>query len=343
VDADIGRLVSGVQSSTATFVIVADHGHIDTGGHGGWEPDVVLVPAVFSGASVRLGTASGQLSQVAPTLSVLSGLKVPAYAASTSLRGVIASATPSLFAAEEAHHLAFNEYYVGVVSSGTIVASAYTKGVAEHGGSDAFTAYVRDQRLSLERNARLGVSFLIVAAVLIVFVAIGVASWRALVAALAGATAYYALYNLLFFVVHRYLWSLSAFNTETQVKAFMNGRLVEAAISALIGVAVAAAVYPLLRNPARGPRERGYLGGWLAMAPATLLVVLGTLAAQVAWFLWYYGAQVTWILPDFMWGFKYDLDLIQMTAAGAAALIAPVVTYLIGRYHPRVRGGRVAG
>ena len=55
------------------------------------------------------------------------------------------------------------------------------------------------------------------------------------------------------------------------------------------------------------------------------------------------ASPVTWVLPDLKWGFKYDLDLIQATALGAAALLAPVVTYLVGRYHPRVaRPGEAA-
>ena len=92
-------------------------------------------------------------------------------------------------------------------------------------------------------------------------------------------------------------------------------------------------------SAAQRPRARRiaeYLAGYLALAPATLLVILGTLAVQVAWFLWRWGAAVTWMLPDFRWAFKYDLDLVQMTAVGASVLLAPLVTYLIGRYHPKV-------
>ena len=44
-----------------------------------------------------------------------------------------------------------------------------------------------------------------------------------------------------------------------------------------------------------------------------------------------------------MWAFKADLDMVQATALGAAALLAPLVTYLVGRYHPRVARGTVAG
>jgi hypothetical protein len=55
---------------------------------------------------------------------------------------------------------------------------------------------------------------------------------------------------------------------------------------------------------------------------------------QIAWYLWRWGVPVAWVLPDFEWAFKYDLDLIQVTALAVAALVAPVVTFLVGRYHP---------
>ena len=343
VDADIARLVSGLQADATTFVVVADHGHIATGGHGGWEPDVVSVPGIFSGAPVVLGTATGALDQVAPTIAVLSGMRVPPYAESTALRTVISTTTEKTFAAEEAHHLAFEAHYVSVVLGSDQRPESLAKGAAEHGGPDGYAAFVRDTRLATEREQRLPISLAIFAVVVVVIVLIGFASWRALLAAAGGTAVYYLLYEGLFFVVHRYAWSLSVFNTETQVAAFMNARMVEAVLAALLGVAIAAIAYPYLRKVGWGSRDRRYLGGWLALAPATLLLILGTLAIQVAWFLWWWGASVTWVLPDFKWAFKYDLDLVQMTAVGAAVLVAPIVSYLIGRYHPKVRVRRETG
>ncbi len=343
IDRDIARLVEGLQREDTSFVVTADHGHIDAGGHGGWETEVVNVPAVFTGGPIRLGTATGELAQMAPTLSVIEGLRPPAYAASVALSGVLSDESSATMAADKAHHLAFDAYYVDVVTGEQYPLDAFVKGSAEHGGPDGYASYVRQQRVDLEQAQRQPIMIYVVLATLLVFGIIAAVSWRAFVAGLAGVATYYVVYNVLFFWVHGYLWSLSAFNTETQVQAFMNGRLLEAAIAALVGVAVAAAVYPLMRHPAWGPQDRGFLAGWLALAPATLMLVLGTLAVQVAWFVWQYGASVTWILPDFKWAFKYDLDLVQMTAVGAAVLLAPVVTYLIGRYHPRVRRGRVGG
>jgi len=73
------------------------------------------------------------------------------------------------------------------------------------------------------------------------------------------------------------------------------------------------------------------------LGPATSLATLATLGLQVAWFVWAWGIDPVWGLPDLKWGFKYDLDLIQATAVGFIAVLTPLVTYLIGRYHPRVR------
>jgi hypothetical protein len=121
------------------------------------------------------------------------------------------------------------------------------------------------------------------------------------------------------------------------VGSVMNGRMIEALVSAIVAAKVAALVYPLLRREPKGARVRGYAGGWLALGPATVLAIQATLGLQIAWFLWAYGAAVTWALPNLKWGFKYDLDLVQATALGAAIVLSPLVTYLVGRYHPLVR------
>lgn len=333
VGVDIARLVAGLQGDGTTFIITADHGQTDTGGHGGWEPEVLHVPGVFAGTGVKLDKGTGTLDQIAPTVSVLLGLEPPAYAESQALRSVIATSDESVFGTDVSHHLTFDAYYIGVVRGVAPTRQQLLSG----GGADANAASATADRLAAERNDRLPLLLMICTGALLVIGVVGVASWRALVSATVGMVAYYGVYELLFFVVHGYRWSLSAFNTEAYVKTFMDWRLGEAALAALVGVAVATLVYPYLRSRPKGAGEPAYLPGYLSLAPATLLVVLATLAVQVGWFLWQWGASVVWILPNLMWGFKYDLDLIQMTAVGAAALVAPLVAYLIGRYHPRVR------
>jgi hypothetical protein len=331
VDRDLARLVSALQGPATTFVVTADHGHIDTGGHGGPEDIVTRTPAVFAGPNVRPGTGEGTQDQVAPTVALLADLPAPRNATGAPLD--VASKAPlgaERFRAQQV--AAFGAYAAAVAGPAT---KPNTKLLTAEGARAAFDAATA-ARLAQERTARLPMALALAAACLLAIVAVGVLSWRALVAALAGTAAYYVVYEGLYFVVHGYRWSLSSFNSEEMLKGFLNGRMTDAVIAGVVAAFVAAVAYLFTR--AAPQRARGeFLPGWLALGAATVLVVQATIGLQVAWYLWFWGASVTWFIPDLAAGFKYDLDLIQLTGLGAAALLAPVVTWLVGRYHPSRR------
>jgi len=343
IDADVSRLVTALQSNGTTFIVTADHGHIDTGGHGGWEDEATTVPGILAGSAVAMGTGEGNLDQIASTIAVLEGVRPPTYAAGTALRSALTTTAPAVFLADAQHHRLFVANYVEIASQGTTPAAAMLERYPRIAGMDAAAVTARNARLSVERAERAPYALAVVALVLAVAIVLGLLARRALVSALAGVAVYYAAYNALFFLVHGYLWSLSAFNTETQVSAFMNGRMADAVLAAVLGVAVAGIVYPFLRQYPHGLADKDFLGGWLALAPATVLLIQGSLALQVAWYFWYWGLSITWVLPDFKWAFKADLDMVQITALGVAAVLAPIGTYLVGRYHPRVRLRRTVG
>jgi hypothetical protein len=346
IDLDLSRLVTGLQRDDTAFIIVADHGHLATGGHGGWEPEVTTVPGVFAGAGIKLGSGTGQLEQIAATVSALEGVPTPPYAAGLTLRSVITTGAPIVYQRDRAHHVAFDAHMVDVITQGDSKINSRQLLSATPAAADSLVARARAERLAVERSQRIPGALIVLAVIVIVVGVLWVQSWRALVSALAGAAGYYAVYNALFFS-QGFRWSLSTFNTETNVRAFMNGRMLDAVIAGVAAAAIAAAVYPLLRTSPRGPRDPWFLSGWLALGPAMVLVIEATLAIQVVWYGWWYGFSVSWTLPNFMWAFKADLDMVQMTALGAVAILAPVVTYLVGRYHPviaRVRAGdEVAG
>jgi hypothetical protein len=329
VDGEIGRLVAAFQAPDTTFVIAADHGHIDTGGHGGPEDVVTLVPAVFVGPNVRLGKGEGTQDQVAPTIALLADLALPRNA--TGAPFDIAVKAPLGSDRVEAQQVAAYSAYTRALATNLPGSSDATAASA----ADARAAFdkVTDYRLGVERSNRLPVSLALWAACAVAIVAVGLLAWRGLIAAIGGTIAYYLVYHGLFFVVHGYRWSLSAFNSEALLKPFLNGRMVEALIAGVVAAVVAAEVYLALRADPKRPTGE-YLPGWIALGTATILVIQASIVAQVAWYLWYWGASVTWYIPDLAMGFKYDLDLIQLTGLGASAILAPVVTYLIGRFHP---------
>ena len=343
VDQDLGALVGALQDGHTTFVVASDHGHIATGGHGGWEDEVTRVPVVIAGPGATVGRVSGGQEDVAPTAAALLGIPVPRASIGRIVPSVLTTPSPQALAPAHEERETMVRRYREVVLSGA--AGHKVTLIADHGVPDdrldALMASDTAARLAKERQQRIPTALAVAAVALGIVLVIGILSWRALVAALAGTLGYYLLYNILFFFVHGASWSLSAFNSEDLLRTFFNMRMGEAALAVVFAAAVAADIYlALRRRPGRPVGE--YLPGWLSLGVATVLVILSTLTLQVAWYLWQWGAAVTWIVPDLRWGFKYDLDLIQATAVGAAVLLAPLVTYLVGRYHPLGIGGRHA-
>lgn len=334
VDADLSRLVTELDDGDTVFVVLPDHGGLPKGGHGGWEGPVIHTFAAFAGPGVAKGTASAGLEDVAPTVSVLAGLQAPQMGKGIAIDKVLADSNGRAKDADFLRAIGFTLAYAREIGGSTALEDVDTISTVDEIRAIATSAEAT--RLAEERRTRLPLALGLAFAALAVLIIIGLVSWRGLVAALAGAFDYVVVYNALFFGLHGYRWSLSAFNKEELVQAFMNGRMIEAVIAGLIGCVTAGLVYAALHRASRGERA-GRAASWVSLGIATALAILAVLALQIAWFLWQWGAAVTWILPDLKWGFKYDLDLIQATAIAGVALLGPVVTYLIGRFQPKLR------
>jgi len=319
VDSDLARLIDALDDGETVFVVLPDHGHVPAGGHGGWEDPVIHTFAAFAGPGVGHGTTRAELEDIAPTVALLAGFQAPAGSSGVIIDGVTSGPNGEALTLDTERLQRFEVAYSEVVA-----------------GSRMSIESANEQRLKSDRSDRLPIALGLAAFGIAVLTAVGVASWRALSASLAGALAYLTVYNGFFFVAHRYAWSLSAFNEESMIQAFFNERMIEAVIAGLIGCAVASEIYLVLRPEPKGARE-GFTAGWLSLGVSTALAIQIVIGLQVAWFLWQWGADTVWRLPDLLWGFKYDLDLIQITAIAGVALLGPVVTYLFGRYHPRAR------
>ncbi|MBC7265969.1 MAG: alkaline phosphatase family protein [Coriobacteriia bacterium] len=334
VDADLARLIDAFDDGKTVFAVFPDHGHTPEGGHGGWEDPVVHTFAVFAGPGVRHTEASARLEDVAPTVSVLAGLQSPRLARGMAIEDVLADGNGRARDADFVRASGFALAYARQVGGPESIAGIDTLG--SRADVERVIARAEQQRLASDRRERIPQALALAFAALGVLAVIGLASWRALVAAASGVVAYNAVFNSLYFLVHRYRWSLSTFNEESQVQAFFNARMAEAVLAAFVACVVAALVYAALRTQPKGPRQ-GHAAGWLALGVATVLAIQAVLGLQVAWFLWRWGASCVWRLPDLFWGFKYDVDLLQTTALGAAAILGPVVTYAVGRWHPKTR------
>lgn len=78
-DVLIHQIVSRLDLSQDTLLIVSDHGQIDQGGHGGDEAVVLREPFLLVGAGVKPGSYGDiRMVDVAPTLAALLGANIPA-------------------------------------------------------------------------------------------------------------------------------------------------------------------------------------------------------------------------------------------------------------------------
>jgi hypothetical protein len=88
-DAVLAKIVAKLDPAHDTLVVTADHGHVDRGGHGGAEPEVVAIPIVLWGAGIAHGVHRSGVSgrDVGPTVTQLLGLLPLSHARGMSLLG----------------------------------------------------------------------------------------------------------------------------------------------------------------------------------------------------------------------------------------------------------------
>jgi hypothetical protein len=331
IDARIGKIAAAMDLDSSVLIVNSDHGHIDTGGHGGWEEEVIVAPLLIVGEGINPGSY-GEVEQakIAPTVAALLGTAMPAHNQGQPLFDLLDM--PTRAKAERAvdvarQHQGFYGQYLTKIGADAYAGNelaeaeqalaqgdhqtAYERGTEFAEGIRQFAEGARQSRLWRERLWRLPIALLI-----LVIPALYLAFYprkRDLLISLLGAGIYFVLYNGYFFI-RGFTWSLSIFNEEYLIPAFLQQRIIEGAISLLIAAIVVGVLM----------RGRTLLDTALAAVNMSLLVGLGLLL-QVDLFYWLYGLEWNWYLPDLKWGFKYYLDLLQFFATGLAALIAPVL------------------
>ncbi len=364
IDGYIGQLLADYDLADRTAILTADHGHIATGGHGGWEPEVINVPLVFIGRSVTPGKmpAANQWD-IAPTISALLGMSMPSETIGKILDDVIKLPVDNLAKAYidlGRTRYRFTEAYVREVGKGlppsqdlleaetnvsdgnalvdqawvNLVANDPARAVeAAKGGlylMDQAQAKVKDIKMAAERRARLGPSILLVLLPLLPLFYLGRNRWAGL--ALGGAAAYFALHTLLFYVIRGFKLSLSIFNEESMVQSFFNARMIDAAaVVIFVGIIFGLAV----------GWGKKYEGAELAEGAASLsyLVAYG-LGLQIVLFYYLFGIKFDWYIPNLVWGFKFYADCLQLVPTGLASIAVVPVAVLAGKASAVLSRGR---
>ena len=331
IDARIAKIAAAMDLNSSVLILNSDHGHIDTGGHGGWEEEVVVAPLVIVGEGIEPGFY-GEVEQarIAPTVAALLGIVMPAHNQGQPLFDLLqtSSQTRAQRSVDTAKQLdLFYTQYLGVIGASDYPGEKLTEADQALAQGDHQQAYeratefatairrhaeeARQSRLWRERLGRLPIALLI-----LVIPALYLAFYprkRDLVVPLIGAAIYFLLYNGYFFI-RGFAWSLSTFNEEYLITGFLQQRIIEGAICLLFAAVVVGVLM----------RGRTILETAMAAVNMSFFVGLGLLL-QVDLFYWVYGLEWNWYLPDLRWGMKYYFDLLQLLPTGLMALVAPLI------------------
>ncbi len=334
-DARLARVAAAMDLSRETLIVTTDHGHIDTGGHGGWEPIVKEVPLVMVGKGVRAGMeGQGTQADIAPTVAALLGVPIPTHAMGRPLLEALEGPSEALDAIARAsaqqRTLLIHRIEQVLGRPPTRLPDVRTAGDLPAFDREASRALDRAyaDRLGRDRLGRTPVVLLGLALIALIAALLFQPPHRG--AILVGTLAFLGIVWGLYFG-RGYRWSLSVFNTEAQIEAFFIARVLDA----LLGLMAVALLLGIWKGRRWGEAWEGILRAYGGIA---LLF-----AFQVLLFYWAYGVSFPWGLPDLGWGFKYYLDLLTLSAfypslpglpdpAGVPmALVGPALGASIGR------------
>ena len=298
VDDCLGQLAKAA-GEEATIVAVSDHGHVDRwgkGGHGGQEPEVINSPFAMAGPGIRKSNhLEARIVDVAPTVSILLGLPIPANNQGSVLWDALE------------------------------VAPEHAPGLRdlERLQREALEAHLpnREESLAAQRTQRLpaavasGAWFLLLAVASLMHGA--GRGWRRMsfaVTAVTFAVAYY----LLFFVM-QLGYSLSSMVRQEYVYFFL-GRMV---LVAALAFGIAAFAGRKLVGSGSGP----------IIQLSTLVTSVFALSVTVTYYV--HGLRMTDWMIELVPGFRAYLNLMSILGVALATVAAVALDAVYGRRRAR--------
>ena len=316
VDLLLAEVITHLDLSLDTVIVLSDHGQIDRGGHGGHEAITLVQPFVMVGAGIIPGQyADIQQVDIAPTVAALLGTNIPASSQGRVLLEMLAIHPTDLgaihYAAtdQRARLLAAYQSSIGVQSAPKILDTPLSL-------EEALDA-ARASRLSVERTTQ-GViaSILALAPAGYMFVKRN----RRVARLLAGAGFYLVSFNFAYAVLLGRPYSLSAINSVSDA-------IVTPGILAMVAFGLTWLLTSLRSGVFRTfPRQAAESSLGLTF------IVIYVLLLPVLWSYCLNGIQATWTLPDFSSMFVGFLSIIQILFVSALGLLLTGASSLLAHF-----------
>jgi predicted AlkP superfamily pyrophosphatase or phosphodiesterase len=319
-DALLREIVSKMDLSQDTIIVLADHGQIDIGGHGGTEAVTMTEPFVIAGKGVLAGaTSEVQMVDVAPTVAVLLGTNIPASNQGRPLYEFLDVSAERITAinaiVKTQQDTLFNSYTSAIGQTTTISDSE-----AVVSSTQIAMERARMTRLSNERIWRNLVAVFL--AVLPGYMLV-LRREKKLLWLLGGALVYILLFNLRYAVLDGKTYSISSIPGQNEFILYV---AVTAAVSVAAGWLVAMFGLRVWRTgPLTASRAAlGYV--WMVLYLIALPILLNFAVN---------GVIATWTLPVFNVQFFGFFNVVQALFVAAVGLLLIGITALVAKFTKR--------
>ncbi len=314
-DGLLKEIVSGMDLTQDTLLVISDHGQIDRGGHGGQDTIVLKEPFVLAGKGVIAGKYNDvQMVDITPTIATFLGTNIPASNEGHPLIDMLDISLPQVDRVKSAlakQQAGLAVAYQTAIGKPVIVNQSEDVVAATQTALNAAQA----SRLNGERIIR-GVLAIVAGVLLLNLAAWGskpYLTWNFL-----GVIAYLVIFQFKYLLLDHKTYSLSSVTSATNL-------ITSSAITTLVALVIA---WLLVLLGSRAYRLKARQG-----AEVTLKFILFTLSVLAIPVLIHYavnGATVTWALPNFLLSFLGVLFLIQTLIVAVLGLILTGFSALIG-------------
>ncbi len=316
----LSQIVTQLDLTKDTVLVISDHGQIDRGGHGGPEPVTLVEPFVLAGAGVVPGNYGDvNMVDIAPTLAALLGTNIPASNQGHVLTKMLTLTSEQDVAIQDALKAQQSQLltvYTTAIGSTARVGNGEVVSSTQTALNQAHLSRLGSERIW--RNVL--AAFLAILPGYLLFLR----KDKKLLWFMAGAVLYVLLFNLRYAVIDGRTYSLASVEGATWLIIY---GATTAAVAVILGLLV-----PIfgLRAFKAGPRKAaetalGYI--WFTLYLLALPILL-SFAIN--------GFIVTWTLPEFYTLFIGLLSLIQALIVAAVGLVlvgvAAGIGFLVSRH-----------
>jgi hypothetical protein len=319
------EIVANLDLINDTVIVVSDHGQIDQGGHGGPEAINLVEPIVMAGAGVKPGQYPDiQQVDVAPTISALLGLNIPASAQGVVLTDILnlnSNQKADIEKVQLTQKIQLEKVYLNAI--GVTSEIKPSNSVSE---ILAVMDNARAKRLNAERLPRIGwvILLALVPAFILFYKRNKTLAWLA-----GGAVIYLIVFNFRYAFLAKRTYSLSSIASANDLILFTG---LTAALALLIAWLVTSIGLRSFKNSASQAA-----GHTLGLVFLTLYV----LSLPVLWSYGMNGGVSSWTLPNMVSRFLEVLFTLQGLVVAVVGVILTGITALITTLIQKKNGNAV--